>query len=127
ATARDSAGAKIAWRALVARLGEEPALAVSLGVALTLAVSPLLWIHYYIIALVPCLWLLMARPATPWVARLAPACIVLTWGLPGCVLGWSGWDAAMPVTTAASWLPLWPATLMAVRESARPRDERVLA
>lgn len=47
--------------------------------------------------------------------RLGAVCIVLTSGIPGVVLGWAGWETAMPVTTAVSWLPLWIATLMAVR------------
>ena len=118
ASARDVAGKRIGWRAAAARAGDEPELAMCVGIALTLAASPLLWIHYYIVALIPCLWLLVARPAAPWVARLAAVCVVLTSGVPGLVLGWSGWDDAMPVTTAMSWIPLWIATLIAVREPA---------
>jgi hypothetical protein len=121
--ATDAAGTRIGWRAAVARIGGEPELAVCVGVALTLAISPLLWIHYYIITLVPALWLLVARPTSPWVERLAAVCIVLTSGLPGLLLGWSGWDAAMPVMTAVSWLPLWIATLIAVRA---PREHSAL-
>jgi hypothetical protein len=119
-TARNAAGERIGWRAALARVGDEPELAACVGVTLTLAASPLLWIHYYIIALVPCVWLLVARPAAPWVARLAAACIVLTSGVPGLLLGWVGWETAMPVTTALSWLPLWIATLMAINA---PREQ----
>lgn len=115
ATVRDAAGDRVGWRAAAARLGDEPELAACVGVALTLAASPLLWLHYYIIALIPCLWLLLARPASPWVARLAALCIVLSSGVPGLLLTWAGWGLAIPVTTAMSWLPLWVATLMAVR------------
>jgi hypothetical protein len=115
ATLRDASGDRLRWRAAAACVLDEPELAICVGVALTLAASPLLWIHYYIITLIPCLWLLVARPAAPWVARLAAACIVFTSGVPGLLLGWAGWETAMPVTTAVSWLPLWIATLMAVR------------
>lgn len=87
------------WR----RSSDRPVeLAICVGVALTVAASPLLWIHNHIIVLVPCSWLLVVRPAASSLARLGAVCIVLTSRMPGVVLGWAGWDTAMPVTTSVS-------------------------
>lgn len=122
--AREDTGAaggpvRRAARHLVARMGEEPELALAIGVGLTMAVSPLLWFHYYLIALIPCFWLLHERSGTRVAAWCAAASMVLSSGVPGILIGLALSEGAVAWATAISWIPLWAGVLVMV---ARPAD-----
>ena len=56
------------WRAALRSL-RDPSLCTSAGVIVLLVVSPLVWSHYYVLALLPALWLLSRRDQ--WLANLA--------------------------------------------------------
>ena len=70
--------------------------------------------HYYVLALIPCIWLLAMRTESPRPARLAGAAVVASSGIVGLVLTFAGLPAAMPAPTAVTWIPLWAARLVMV-------------
>jgi hypothetical protein len=103
----------------------DPYWTAATGVVLTIALSPLVWAHYYVLCLFPALWLLWSPAQRAWPALLAAASILMTSALlfqlapPG---GWAGalpkivsvsWNALIPASIAAGWVPLWAGLLMA--------------
>ena len=95
------------------RLFRDPHAPVAAGILLTLATSPLFWLHYYLLMLIPSLWLLSAEARA--VSILAATSVALSAGLAGVLLWALGWPAAMPATIALSWVPLWGALLLELR------------
>jgi hypothetical protein len=107
-----------AWRAARAALGRllgDPHHAVGAAILLTLATSPLAWVHYYMLVLIPSLWLLGAASTSSAVPILAAASVAMSAGVAGMLLWALGWPGAMPATIALSWLPLWAALLIKLR------------
>jgi hypothetical protein len=100
-------------RAAVMRLFRDPHRPVALGILLTVAVSPLFWLHYYVLILIPSLWLLNAGAKA--VSLLAATSVALSTGLGGMLLWALGWPQAMPATIAFCWIPLWGALLLELR------------
>ena len=98
-----AAGPRREWtvaRAALCRATRDPLFAASFAVLLTLAASPLIWIHYLVMTLVPIVWLLrgngriatagaivayvaMARPTIDLMLAYAPALLA-----PVTLLGW---------------------------------------
>ena len=103
------------------RLFRDPHAAVAVGILLTMATSPLFWLHYYVLMLVPSLWLLSAGARA--VSLLAAASVALSAGLAGMPLWALGPPAAMPATIALSWIPLWGAFLLELRSPDRRSEE----
>ena len=97
-------------RAAFARLFRDPHAPVALGILLTVAASPLFWLHYYVLMLIPSLWPLSA--GTRAVSLLAATSVALSTGLAGMLLWALGWPQAMPATIALCWVPLWAALLL---------------
>jgi hypothetical protein len=97
------------------RLFGDPHAAVALGVLVTTAVSPLWWVHYDMLLLLPTFWLLAAPAGPPAVPLLAALSMIMSAGVVG-ILGWAlGWAGAIPATIALSWVPLWAALLIELR------------
>jgi hypothetical protein len=109
APAESSAGA-VALGAL-RRLFGEPRLALAIGTVLTIASAPLYWFHYYVISLIPSLWLLSAPASARSLGVLAAAAVVLSSGMLALLFSWLQWSDALPASIALSWLPLWCAIL----------------
>lgn len=115
------AGARAAAlrRALGRALGD-PHLAMAIGITLTIALPPLVWFHYYVLALIPSLWLLNApsrRSAPRWCGLAA---LVLSAGLPTGLFLLLAWNTAGHVTAALSWLALWAGILLRLSEREVP-------
>ncbi len=102
----------------------DPWWAAATGVVVIIALSPLVWAHYYVLCLFPALWLLWSSPRRGWPGWLAAASILMMSALlfqlipPG---GWAGvlprslsvpWNALIPASVAAGWVPLWAALLV---------------
>ena len=85
----------------------DPAQLASLGILATLAASPLVWHHYYVLAVLPALWLLSRRDGSllitglVLVAWLANTPMVVNW-----LVGHYEPDGAL-VVQSVSWVPLW--------------------
>jgi hypothetical protein len=88
------------------RAFDDPRLAAAIGVTTCIALSPLFWYHYYVIALIPGLWLLNAGGASS-LALWGLAALVLSSGLLNVLFLSLGWSAAVEAGAALSWLPLW--------------------
>jgi hypothetical protein len=86
-------------------------MALAIGVVLTMASSPLYWFHYYVLSLIPALWLLSAPASAKYLAGLAATAVVMSSGMLLVLSWWLQWPNAMPPSIALSWLPLWCAIL----------------
>ena len=106
------------------RVAGDPQMALAIGIVLTMAGSPLYWLHYYVLMLIPILWLLGAPVSATYVAALAAVAMVTSSGMLALLVGWLGWPAAQPASIALSWLPLWCAILLRI---ASPDAEGVTA
>jgi hypothetical protein len=109
ATARPSAIG--AARAAAGRLLANPHAAMGTAIVLTIGVSPLVWLHYYVLVLIPSLWLLAGpgRSARPWCGAAA---VVMSSGVLAFVLRPLPSPLVMPASVALSWLPLWAGMLL---------------
>jgi hypothetical protein len=134
--AATTAGLALSWIALTAGLGartwrdrashlwdavrrtlDDPRVAAAIGVTVGIALPPLFWYHYFVIAVIPGLWLLNAA---------GPASLAL-WGLVGLAMSSGvlnvlflpvGWSSAVQAGAALSWIPLWGGILYYLRASA---------
>jgi hypothetical protein len=131
-----SAGIALSWIALTAGIGrrtwrdraalvwdairrtlDDPRVAAAIGVTVGIALPPLFWYHYLVIAVIPGLWLLNVP---------GPASLPL-WGLVGLAMSSGvlnvlflplGWAQAVQAGAALSWIPLWGGILHYLRASA---------
>jgi hypothetical protein len=93
------------------RIVGDPRMALAIGIVLTMASSPLYWFHYYVLSLIPALWLLSAPASAKYLAGLAATAVVMSSGMLLVLSWWLQWPNAMPPSIALSWLPLWCAIL----------------
>jgi hypothetical protein len=97
----------------------DPFLSTAVGIAAMFALSPLVWTHYYTLALFPALWLLWAGPHYRCAGIAAALSIVLTSGVVQRILfalfglGPLGELDWLPYY-AAGWLFLWTGILAAI-------------
>jgi hypothetical protein len=87
-------------------------LAMAIGITLTIALPPLYWYHYNVIALIPGLWFLSASSGSRSLRLCGLAALVLSAGLLNTLFRPLGWDGAVEVSAALSWIPLWAAILL---------------
>ena len=98
------------------RLLDEPRATVAIGILLTMATAPLSWAHYYVLLLIPSLWLLNASSPSRTVPSLAAASVIMSAAIAGTLLwGLTGWAFSMVASITLSWIPLWGALLIALR------------
>lgn len=117
---RETTASRAAWafvRGVVARCVDDPRAALALPIVLTIGTSPLSWVHYDVLLLIPSLWLLTLASAPTVVGALAFLSVVMSAGLAGLALWALGWTDAMPSTITLSWVPLWAALVIALRGS----------
>lgn len=104
----------------LARVLRDPHLAMAIGVTLTTALSPLFWYHYYLIVLIPGLWLLNAPPGRVYLPLWGLAALVLSSGLLNVLFIPLGWTGAVEIGAALSWVPLWVGTLLRISRAGSP-------
>lgn len=92
----------------------DPQLVLTIGIVLTAAASPLYWFHYYLLSLIPTLWLLSTPESSKYLAALGAATVVLSSGVLEPLLLRLPWPDVLPSSIALSWLPLWCAVLLRV-------------
>jgi hypothetical protein len=98
----------------------EPWLVASAAATITLAVAPLAWFHYYVLVLLPGLWLVVRSPGGRLSAVLGATAVLLCGVLP-LHLGRAGSGELAHIACAVSWLALWGGVLSVV---ARIEPER---
>lgn len=91
------------------------------GVVVTLALSPLAWNHYYLLLLLPVLWLVGRRTAAPGVMAFAAVTAVMSTGVLDPAWELLGQPAMIPWSRALSWIPAWMGILLVVRGEPAPR------
>jgi hypothetical protein len=101
----------------MARVAGDLHLAMAIAITLTLALPPLVWFHYYILALIPSLWLLNLPSTRPSLRWCGLAALVLSAGLPAGLFLLLGWNTSGHVSGALSWLVLWLGILLRLSES----------
>jgi len=89
-------------------------LVMSIGIILTLAISPLVWIHYYVLAIIPALWL-CTHPSQSRLGLLMAATYALASSEPllhvARVTHTAQWYF---LAQALSWIPLWTGILISI-------------
>jgi hypothetical protein len=122
--------AAAAVRVVLARVLGDLHVAMAIGVVAAIALPPLAWYHYYVIALIPGLWLLTGPPApgSLYAALCGLAGLALGLGLLNVLFIPLGWAEAVSFTAALSWIPLWAGVLLRLRVPAdHPRAEPSVA
>ncbi len=100
-------------RRLGRRLLADPWLVASAAATVTLAVAPLAWFHYYVLVLLPALWLVIRSPGGRLSAVLGATAVLLCGVLP-LHLDRVGSGELVHLSCAASWLALWGGVLLVV-------------
>lgn len=86
-------------------------LPLAAGVVSSLALFPLAWSHYYLVSLVPALWLLYLPGRTRWGPILGGLSIILSSETIPVALAPLGLRSLSAYSLAGSWIPLWAGTL----------------
>jgi hypothetical protein len=113
-----------AWAA-VKRVFGDMSLVLAIGLVVTTVTSPLYWLHYYSLLLIPILWLLGTAGrsrALPWLAVVA---MVLSSAMLEILLRPLQLADAVPASIASSWLPLWCAVLVVIASPDVHADGRI--
>jgi hypothetical protein len=98
------------WKSAV----RDPQIAMAVGIVATVATAPLFWLHYYMLLLIPALWLLFSASRLAAVSALIA--LVLCSGLVDPVWSLPGWGGrAVPWSRVASWMLLWCGILLHLR------------
>ena len=100
-------------RRLARAVLSDPWLVASAAATITLAVAPLAWFHYYVLVLLPALWLVVRSPGGRMSAILGATAALLCGVLP-LHLGRVGSGELGHLACAASWLALWSGVLLVV-------------
>ena len=87
-------------------------MALGIGIVLSMATAPLYWLHYYVLLLIPALWLLSGPTSSAYVPGLAAGAVLMSSGIVEFVFRLLQWREAIPASIALSWLPLWGAILL---------------
>ena len=87
-------------------------LAMAIGITLTIALPPLVWYHYNVIALIPGLWLLNASSGSGYLRLCGLLALLLSSGFLNTLFLPLGWNGAAEIGAALSWVPLWAGILL---------------
>jgi len=112
-------------RGTLARLFGDPHLAMAIGVTMTIALPHLFWYHYYLIALIPGLWLLNASSGPSYLPLCGLGALVLSSGQLNVLFLPLGWTGAVAAGAALSWVPLWGGILVRLYSTGAPETGAV--
>lgn len=107
------------WVARLREIGADADTVLVSALLLMLAASPLVWLHYCLLALIPILWCWRADTHVAFRRACALAALLAYGGLAAPHLRLVGLELAdyAPYAAALAWIPLWAALLL---ELARP-------
>jgi hypothetical protein len=102
--------------ARASELLDDPLLLVSTALLVTLAAAPLVWFHYCVLALLPCLWLAFAEESTDLPALLGLLSLGLYAGLLAPLVEPLGLGSPrlqfLAWSVGFAWVPAWSALLL---------------
>jgi hypothetical protein len=103
----DKSNMKGIWQSTLRSL-HNPHLIVALGVTATLILSPLAWFHYYLLSLIPAIWLLSARHHWRHCSKAGGLSVLLTSNVPSSLVVFLfGYVSIVPYGVASGLVPLW--------------------
>jgi hypothetical protein len=105
--------------AAAARCFSDPWCAVSAGVVLTFATSPMVWPHYHVFALVPIFWMLRLDRPGSWGTWGAALCYGVLSSPVIALLAGAGWLGPLDLLTLLSWTLLLPGMLAYAARTSR--------
>ena len=112
---------------VVRRMLSDAGIAAAAGVAVTLAMAPLVWFHYFVLALIPAIRLIAAGGAPRWLGAIALALYCLyqpeLWTFSRAFV--AGWLAPL---WSLTWVLLWIGLLVVARrgpDQSTPRGESI--
>lgn len=88
-------------------------LTTSMAIVATLAVSPLVWFHYYVLSLLPALWMINISSGPRICRTLGILSLLMSSGIFENIPGVSPY---LPYIFAGSWVPLWVGVLIMITE-----------
>ena len=104
--------ARAGWKETLDRAARDPGSAMAIGITATMAMAPVMWLHYYVWSLIPALWVMHAGRSDSRLAGLGAASVVLSSGALNVLLVLGGLTSLVPSVMASSWIPLWAAILL---------------
>lgn len=93
----------------------DPHLQVSIGLVATIALAPLAWVHYYLLLLIPALWLASLWPRARVIGILGLTALLMSSGAGDFAFSRLDLAAPIPWTRALSWVPAWFGILLVIR------------
>jgi hypothetical protein len=93
-----------------------PDLLAALGIVITLALSPLSWIHYYLFLLIPGLWLISVSPHSTLIGGLGLMTLIMSSGATDYLFIVLQWESVIPLVMVLSWVPAYIGLLFLIRE-----------
>ncbi len=103
----DKSNIKGIWQSTVRSL-HNPHLVVAMGVTATLVLSPLVWFHYYLLSIIPAIWLLSSKHHWRHYSKAGGLSILLTSNVPiSLVVFLFGYVSIVPYGVASGLAPLW--------------------
>ena len=103
-------------RDILSSILQSPFLCISIGLIITMAMSPLLWMHYLVILLLPALWMILEKKLGETVGILGTISIVMASGLLLRILKLHSdrWIALAPYMFGLAWIPLWAGIIVII-------------
>jgi len=106
-----------------------PMLCISIGLIITMALSPLIWMHYFVILLLPAIWMIADKSNWKYAGISAVISMVLASGILFRVvkLHWENWYSLVPYVFGLAWVPLWVGILgiIIVRNMQSPLNKQL--
>jgi len=96
----------------MAMLFQDPYLVASGAVVATLAIAPLVWLHYYLLSLLPAFYLIKTSSPQNHYLVFVLVSLLLSSGIVPLILRHDDWATLMAAT---AWIPLWYGLLLVVK------------
>lgn len=106
ATRQSPARTQAIWRGMILAL-RDPHMVMAAGVIALFASSPLVWLHYYTLVLLPGLWLLWGRHEWVGARALGALSILLASGVLSVVSAVFRQPEVRALMFVSSWVPVW--------------------
>jgi hypothetical protein len=110
-------------RGVLTRLFRDPHLAMAIGVTVSLALPHLVWYHYFLLAIIPSLWLMSGQAGPRHAPLWGLGAFALSSGLLNVIFLPLGWTNVAIAAAALSWTLLWVGILLRVAPAGTPETQ----